>query len=62
MRKLAEDKQNEGVLGQVDNQALTVGPTQEQRRVHTTFERTSIKSEVNFSLCNWSIKEDYIWR
>jgi hypothetical protein len=44
MKKWVEDKWNEGVLRWVNNQALTIGPAQEQRCAHATFERTYIKS------------------
>jgi hypothetical protein len=50
------------VLGQVNNQALDVGPTQEWRHARTTSKGTFAKSEVNSYSCNWSIKENYIWR
>jgi len=60
LRKLAKDKQNEGVLGQVDNQALAIRHAQEWKHAHTTFEKTSIKSQINSCSCNWSIKEDCI--
>ncbi len=56
-----KDKQNEGVLGQTNNQALTIGPTQEWRCVHTTSEGTFFKNEITSCSCSWSIKKDYIW-
>jgi hypothetical protein len=62
VRKWAENKQNERVLGRANNQAPTVGLAQEQRHVHMTFERTSTKSKLNICSSSWFIKEYYIWR
>ncbi len=38
-------------------QALAFGPTQEQKHVCTTSERTFIKSKENSCSCSWSIKK-----
>jgi len=51
-----EDKHNERVLRWTNNQAPIVGLAQEQRHVHMTFEGASIRIEVNFCSCSWSIK------
>jgi hypothetical protein len=58
VRKWAENKWNEGVLGWANNEALVIGPTHERRRVCITSEGTCTRSEVNSCSCSWSIKED----
>jgi len=62
-KKWVKDKQNERVLGQTNNQAHVVQPTQEWQCAWTTSERAFARNEVNsinsYS-CNWSIKEEYI--
>jgi hypothetical protein len=52
VRKWAKDKQNEGVLGWVNNQAPATRPTQEWRCAHITCERKFVRSELNSWLCN----------
>jgi hypothetical protein len=52
IRKWTEDKRNERVLEQTNNQTLTI--RQEWRRVHTTFEGASTRSEIN--VCSYNIK------
>jgi hypothetical protein len=54
VRKWMKDKQNEGVLGWANNQALVARPTQEQRCAHIISKRKFAKSELNSYLCNWS--------
>jgi hypothetical protein len=61
IRKRAEDKWNERVLGWAHNQAPIVGPTHEQRCVCTTSKWTSTKNEVNFYSYGSFIKEHCIW-
>jgi hypothetical protein len=58
IRKWVEDNWNEGVLKRVNNETFVIRFTHERRRACTTFKRTSVRSEVNFWLCSWSIKED----
>jgi hypothetical protein len=60
IRKWTKDKQNERVLRRTNNQALVARPIHEWRCACTTIEGTLIKSEVNFCLCSWSIKDDCI--
>jgi len=60
--KWVEDKWNEGVLGWTNNQAPIVGPTYEQKCVHTMFEGAFARSEVNSCSCSCSFKEDFIWK
>ncbi len=60
IRNWAKDKRNEAVLEQANNQALTTRPIQEQKSALTTCEGTFARSEVNYCLCNWSIKENCI--
>jgi len=58
VRKWTKEKQNERVLGWINNQTPTTGPTHEWKRVRITSKGTSIKSKVNSCLCNCSIKKN----
>jgi hypothetical protein len=58
----AKDKWNERVLEQTNDEVPPTGLTQERRCAHIMFEGASIKREINFYSCGWSIKENYIWR
>jgi hypothetical protein len=59
IRKWINDKQNASVVGWVNNQAPTLGPTHEWRCAGVISERVSTKREANSYLCKWSIKESY---
>jgi len=47
-----KSKRNKGMLGQANNQAPIAGPAQEQKCVHTMFERTFTKRKINLGLCS----------
>ncbi len=61
VRKWAENKWNEGMIGWANNHAHIVRLAWERKHVRITSKKTFAKSEINFCSCSWSIKEDWIW-
>ncbi len=61
VRKWADDKGNVGVVGQANNQAPTLEPAHEQRRIHMISKGMFIRSEANSCSCKQSTKETCNW-
>jgi hypothetical protein len=59
VRKWIGEKRNVGLVGQVNNQALALGPTHERNCAYMIFEGTFIKNEAIFCSCRQSTKKAY---